>query len=169
MLVLSRKPNEEILIGDNIKITVLKVKGNTVRIGIEAPSAVKVKRAELPDTRSAANTSTGSNSTGNSTGCGELELTVSFSPSEEGVSAGKEIVAKQDIAAKKRHADVLSFESAANKSRRKPAAKSLVQAPEALLALPSEDSADRGHGTNRIKEILHRLVSGLPADELAND
>jgi carbon storage regulator CsrA len=48
MLVLSRKPQQEILIGDNIKVTVLKVKGNTVRIGIEAPQDVKVVRGELP-------------------------------------------------------------------------------------------------------------------------
>ncbi len=48
MLVLSRKINEEIVIGDNIKVTVLKLKGNTVRIGIEAPNDVRVLRAELP-------------------------------------------------------------------------------------------------------------------------
>lgn len=48
MLVLSRKPNQEILIGDNIKLTILRVKGNTVRIGIEAPQEVKVIRGELP-------------------------------------------------------------------------------------------------------------------------
>ena len=48
MLVLSRKINEEIVIGDNIKVTVLKLKGNTVRIGIEAPREIRVLRAELP-------------------------------------------------------------------------------------------------------------------------
>jgi carbon storage regulator CsrA len=48
MLVLSRKINEEIVIGDNIKVTILKLKGNTVRIGIEAPNDVRVLRAELP-------------------------------------------------------------------------------------------------------------------------
>ena len=37
MLVLSRKQHQDIVIGDDIKITVLKVKGNTVRLGIEAP------------------------------------------------------------------------------------------------------------------------------------
>ena len=47
MLVLSRKLQEEILIGDNVKITVLKVKGNTVRLGIEAPRSVRVVRGEL--------------------------------------------------------------------------------------------------------------------------
>ena len=48
MLVLTRKLNQEILIGENIKITVLKVKGNTVRLGIEAPREVRIVRSELP-------------------------------------------------------------------------------------------------------------------------
>jgi carbon storage regulator CsrA len=48
MLVLSRKLQQEILIGDNVKVTVLKVKGNTVRLGIEAPRSVRVVRGELP-------------------------------------------------------------------------------------------------------------------------
>ncbi len=48
MLVLSRKLNEEIVIGENVKITILKIKGNTVRLGIEAPRDVRVVRGELP-------------------------------------------------------------------------------------------------------------------------
>jgi carbon storage regulator CsrA len=48
MLVLTRKQKQEILIGDNVKITVLKIKGNTVRLGIEAPRDVNVLRGELP-------------------------------------------------------------------------------------------------------------------------
>lgn len=47
MLVLSRKKNESIVIDGNIKIEVLKIKGNTVRIGIQAPAAIKVLRGEL--------------------------------------------------------------------------------------------------------------------------
>jgi len=47
MLVLTRKLNESLRIGDDIKITVLRVKGNTVRIGIEAPRDVRVVRSEL--------------------------------------------------------------------------------------------------------------------------
>ncbi len=47
MLVLSRKVNDNIIIGDNIKIQVIKIKGNTVRLGIEAPSDVKILRGEL--------------------------------------------------------------------------------------------------------------------------
>ena len=47
MLVLTRKIGEEILIGDDIKITLVRVKGNGVRIGIEAPRDVAVLRGEL--------------------------------------------------------------------------------------------------------------------------
>lgn len=58
MLVLSRKLNQEILLGDDIKITVLKVKGNTVRLGIEAPRSVHVIRGELADEAGEAQSST---------------------------------------------------------------------------------------------------------------
>ena len=47
MLVLSRKKNQSIVIGDNIQIEVLKISGNTVRIGIAAPREVTVLRGEL--------------------------------------------------------------------------------------------------------------------------
>jgi len=47
MLVLSRKKNESIVISDNIRIEVLKVSGNSVRIGIQAPRDIKVLRGEL--------------------------------------------------------------------------------------------------------------------------
>ena len=49
MLVLTRKPQEQIRIGNGITITVLRVKGNTVRIGIDAPRDVRVVRGELPE------------------------------------------------------------------------------------------------------------------------
>jgi carbon storage regulator CsrA len=48
MLVLTRKTQEKIRIGDNITITILRVKGQTVRVGIEAPRTTKVIRGELP-------------------------------------------------------------------------------------------------------------------------
>jgi carbon storage regulator CsrA len=47
MLVLTRKYQERIRIGNNITITVLRMKGKSVRIGIEAPSNVTVIRGEL--------------------------------------------------------------------------------------------------------------------------
>lgn len=47
MLVLSRKKDQQVIIDGGIKIEVLKVKGNTVRLGISAPRHVKVLRGEL--------------------------------------------------------------------------------------------------------------------------
>ena len=47
MLVLSRKCNERIVINDNISIKVLAIRGNTVRLGIEAPASVGVLRGEI--------------------------------------------------------------------------------------------------------------------------
>jgi carbon storage regulator len=48
MLVLSRKPTERIQIGERIVITVLDIGRNRVRIGIDAPRDVPVRRTELP-------------------------------------------------------------------------------------------------------------------------
>jgi carbon storage regulator CsrA len=48
MLVLTRKVHEQVHIGDGVVITILKVKGQAVRIGIEAPRDVRVLRGELP-------------------------------------------------------------------------------------------------------------------------
>lgn len=47
MLVLSRKLDETILIDGNIEIQVLRVKGNTVRLGIKAPQDIRIVRGEL--------------------------------------------------------------------------------------------------------------------------
>lgn len=47
MLVLTRKPNQQLQIGKDIVITVVKVRGNTIRLGIEAPRDVRVVRSEL--------------------------------------------------------------------------------------------------------------------------
>lgn len=47
MLVLSRKKEEAIVIGDQVKVTVLEIRGNRVRLGIEAPHSVCVQRHEL--------------------------------------------------------------------------------------------------------------------------
>jgi carbon storage regulator len=55
MLVLSRQPGEKILIGDNIEITVVGISGGKVKIGIEAPRTVNIKRKELEDQVRAAN------------------------------------------------------------------------------------------------------------------
>jgi carbon storage regulator len=47
MLVLTRRPGEEIVIEGGIRLTVLGVKGNQVRIGITAPASVRVDRQEV--------------------------------------------------------------------------------------------------------------------------
>ena len=49
MLVLSRKKNESIVINDNITITIVEVRGDTVRLGIVAPKEVPVHRREVFD------------------------------------------------------------------------------------------------------------------------
>lgn len=47
MLVLTRKVNQSIMIGDDIEITVLEVRGEQVRLGIRAPKNVMVHRQEI--------------------------------------------------------------------------------------------------------------------------
>ncbi|MEZ6126189.1 MAG: carbon storage regulator CsrA [Planctomycetaceae bacterium] len=49
MLVLSRQRDETIVIGDNIRVTVVEVRGDKVRLGIEAPRDVTVHRQEVYD------------------------------------------------------------------------------------------------------------------------
>ena len=51
MLVLTRKQKESIKIGDSIVITILRVQGQSVRVGIEAPRDVRVIRGELSATK----------------------------------------------------------------------------------------------------------------------
>lgn len=47
MLILSRKTNEKIMIGEDISLTIIEIRGDQVKIGIEAPKAVKVFRQEV--------------------------------------------------------------------------------------------------------------------------
>ncbi len=48
MLVLTRKAQQQIRIGDDITITILRIKGQSIRVGVEAPREVHVVRGELP-------------------------------------------------------------------------------------------------------------------------
>jgi len=47
MLVLSRKPGERILIGDNVTVTIVRIGPNNVRLGIDAPRDMNIVREEL--------------------------------------------------------------------------------------------------------------------------
>ena len=47
MLVLSRKEGQSLIIAENIKVTVLEVKGSQVRLGITAPESISVNREEI--------------------------------------------------------------------------------------------------------------------------
>ncbi|OGT63536.1 MAG: carbon storage regulator [Gammaproteobacteria bacterium RIFCSPHIGHO2_12_FULL_45_9] len=47
MLILTRRISESVIVGDNVKVTVLGVKGNQVRLGIDAPKDVSVHREEI--------------------------------------------------------------------------------------------------------------------------
>lgn len=47
MLNISRRPGERVIIGDNVVVEILKVDGQTVRIGIEAPRSVPIYREEI--------------------------------------------------------------------------------------------------------------------------
>lgn len=49
MLILSRRINEKIVIGENITVSVIEVRGDQVKLGIEAPKTVKVFRQEVFD------------------------------------------------------------------------------------------------------------------------
>lgn len=55
MLVLTRKYGQQIMIGDDIVITILEGRGDSVRIGVEAPGHISVKRAEVYEAVSAEN------------------------------------------------------------------------------------------------------------------
>ena len=47
MLILTRRIQETLMIGDNVTITILSIKGNQVRIGIKAPKDIEVHREEI--------------------------------------------------------------------------------------------------------------------------
>ena len=85
MLVLSRKLNQEIVIGENITITVLKIKGNTVRLGIEAPREIHVVRGELPRPDEFAPSNTDSQTD-------RAEFTVVFSNSNQDQMSNRNVI-----------------------------------------------------------------------------
>ncbi|MFK7767016.1 MAG: carbon storage regulator [Mariniblastus sp.] len=163
MLVLSRKLKQEIIIGDNIKITVLKVKGNTVRLGIEAPREVHVVRGELPQV-----SKDGSETEADANACSSdseeivdtAEFTVVFSKSSE-------LETEQSNSM-----DVIPFEaSQESQNKTSGSAKNLgkrsgVAATPALDPQP-ESIQFRGRlpeslRHNRLKDIVNQLASKQP-------
>lgn len=59
MLVLSRRVGEKVRIGDDIELVIVEVKGDTVRVGIEAPRGVAIYRQEIYDAISRENVEAG--------------------------------------------------------------------------------------------------------------
>ncbi len=55
MLVLTRKVGERVLIGDDIELVVMDVKGDSIRLGISAPRSTRIQRGELVDAVKAEN------------------------------------------------------------------------------------------------------------------
>ena len=55
MLILSRKTNEKIMIGEDISISIIEIRGDQVRIGVDAPKSEKVFRQEVFDAIKAEN------------------------------------------------------------------------------------------------------------------
>ena len=51
MLVLSRKKNESIIIGENVTVTIVEIRGDKIKIGIEAPVDVAVDRVEVREAK----------------------------------------------------------------------------------------------------------------------
>lgn len=47
MLILTRKPGESIVIGNNVTVTIVEVRGDQVRVGVDAPRSVQVHREEV--------------------------------------------------------------------------------------------------------------------------
>ena len=47
MLILTRKAGETLMIGDNVSVTVLRIKGNQVRLGVHAPRDISIHRKEI--------------------------------------------------------------------------------------------------------------------------
>jgi len=62
MLILTRRVGESLMIGDNVNVTVLGIRGNQVRIGVDAPKDVAVHREEIYDRIQQEKTDDGSSS-----------------------------------------------------------------------------------------------------------
>ena len=99
MLVLTRKLQQQIKIGEQITVTILRVKGSTVRVGVQAPREVRVVRGELPKEQPAATATTEENTVEEST---VIEFRVPVEAIAES-GAGNETESKDEAAAPAAH------------------------------------------------------------------
>ncbi|MFT5299286.1 MAG: carbon storage regulator CsrA [Mariniblastus sp.] len=152
MLVLSRKQNQEIFIGDDIKITVLKMKGNTVRLGIEAPREVNVVRGELP--RNAAPQAAG------------REVVIPRAAADPKPSQGSISEAEYTVVFSNQgetqysHTDVIPFEAENNEDVG--FANSTVDPPKSIRFRGNLPNAFQH---NRLKEIVSKLTASNDASK----
>ncbi len=80
MLVLSRRLGESVVIGDDVVVTVLEIRGDVVRLGVDAPREVQVRRQELLDEVAETNRAAASPDTGAVAGLSRLVA----DPAQEG-------------------------------------------------------------------------------------
>ncbi len=80
MLVLTRKQGEKILIGDDIVITVLDVRGDSIRIGVDAPRGVRIQRDEVLRAVTEANIAASLTSQGDADAEARLKATLGLLP-----------------------------------------------------------------------------------------
>ncbi len=73
MLVLSRQRDQSIMIGDNVQVTIVDIRGDKVRLGIEAPAEISVHRKEVFDAIQLENRKAAGVSTADLTGTGPVK------------------------------------------------------------------------------------------------
>jgi carbon storage regulator len=81
MLILTRRVGETVVIGDNVDVTVLGVKGNQVRLGVKAPRDVTVHREEIYNRICGEGSKANGKTNGNGNGSAEDSLKVASSAS----------------------------------------------------------------------------------------
>ncbi len=138
MLVLSRKVDQEIVIDGNIRIRVLKIKGNTIRLGIEAPQDVHIKRGELEkrDSRQAKNL-----------------------PEANDISANFSVVFDTNAAAQDEEPMLLPFDEAAEINRMSAADLEKKTSAGAEGSVEFKGRLPETFHRNRLQEIVNRMTN----------
>ena len=145
MLVLSRKMDQEIIVDGNIRIRVLQIKGNTIRLGIEAPSDVHIVRGELEkkDSRTAENLPQPKNAEANFSVVFDAQAQESASP------------------ASSEQPQILAFENSAAIKRLKQEAKRECEDKSSSehCAIEYRGKLPEEFQRNRLQEIVDRMTS----------